>query len=120
MPPPARGSTALEQGIGHSRPHPRAANLVAVGLITAAGFATVYIARQSQVGTGSLSYAAIFLAVFLVAHRRDAPHAAARGSVPPPDGGAPGGDRADGDLPDPAALRVHQGLWVMIGALSSP
>jgi cell division protein FtsW (lipid II flippase) len=38
----------------------------------------VYIARQAQVGTGSLSYAALFLAVFLAAHvvtRRTLPYA---------------------------------------------
>jgi cell division protein FtsW (lipid II flippase) len=43
-------------------------NLLFVGLLTAAGFASVYIARQDVVSTGSLSYAAFFVALFVVAH----------------------------------------------------
>jgi cell division protein FtsW (lipid II flippase) len=43
-------------------------NLVLVGLLTAAGFASVYIARQDVVSAGSLSYAAFFVALFVVAH----------------------------------------------------
>src|SRR5436853_404889 len=43
-------------------------NLVVVGALTALGFASVYIARQSVVSTASLSYAAFFLALYLVAH----------------------------------------------------
>jgi cell division protein FtsW (lipid II flippase) len=43
-------------------------NLLLVGLLTAAGFASVYIARQDVVSTGSLSYAAFFVALFVVAH----------------------------------------------------
>ncbi|HEU4449088.1 MAG TPA: FtsW/RodA/SpoVE family cell cycle protein [Gaiellaceae bacterium] len=43
-------------------------NLGLVGLLTAAGFASVYIARQEVVSTASLSYAAFFLALFLAAH----------------------------------------------------
>jgi cell division protein FtsW (lipid II flippase) len=43
-------------------------NLLAVGLLTAAGFASVYIARQEIVSTASLSYAAFFLALFIAAH----------------------------------------------------
>ena len=39
-------------------------NLLLVGLLTAAGFTAVYIARQDVVSAGSLSYAAFFLAVF--------------------------------------------------------
>jgi cell division protein FtsW (lipid II flippase) len=39
-----------------------------VGLLTAAGFASVYIARSEVVSTASLSYAAFFVALFLVAH----------------------------------------------------
>jgi cell division protein FtsW (lipid II flippase) len=52
--------------------------LVVVGLLTAAGFASVFIARQGHVSSASLSYAAIFLAVFIGAHlvtRRWLPHA---------------------------------------------
>ena len=44
------------------------ANLVVVGLITAAGFASVYIARQEVVSAASLSYAVLFLALYVVAH----------------------------------------------------
>jgi cell division protein FtsW (lipid II flippase) len=39
-----------------------------VGVLTAIGFASVYIARQSVVSTASLTYAAIFFGVFLAAH----------------------------------------------------
>jgi cell division protein FtsW (lipid II flippase) len=42
--------------------------LIVVGVLTAIGFASVYIARQSVVSTASLTYAGIFLAVYLVAH----------------------------------------------------
>jgi cell division protein FtsW (lipid II flippase) len=54
------------------------ANLVLVGLLTATGFAAVYIARQDVVSTASLSYAAFFLALFIAAHlivRLALPHA---------------------------------------------
>jgi cell division protein FtsW (lipid II flippase) len=44
------------------------ANLVLVGLLTATGFAAVYIAQQDVVSTASLSYAAFFLALFVCAH----------------------------------------------------
>ena len=43
-------------------------NLIAVGMLTGLGFASVYIARQSEVSTGSLSYAFFFFALYLVAH----------------------------------------------------
>ncbi|MGH3044432.1 MAG: FtsW/RodA/SpoVE family cell cycle protein, partial [Gaiellaceae bacterium] len=43
-------------------------NLVLVGLLTAAGFASVYIARQDVVSAGSLSYALFFVSLFVVAH----------------------------------------------------
>jgi cell division protein FtsW (lipid II flippase) len=43
-------------------------NLGLVGLLTAAGFASVYIARQDVVSTASLSYAAFFVSLFVVAH----------------------------------------------------
>jgi cell division protein FtsW (lipid II flippase) len=42
--------------------------LIAVGAITAIGFASVYIARQSVVSSASLTYAAIFLALYFAAH----------------------------------------------------
>jgi len=44
------------------------ANLVVVGILTALGFASVYIARQEVVSTASLSYAAFFFALYLAAH----------------------------------------------------
>jgi len=44
------------------------ANLVVVGVLTALGFASVYIARQSVVSTASLSYAGFFFALYLAAH----------------------------------------------------
>ncbi len=43
-------------------------NLALVGALTAAGFAAVYMARQEVVSAGSLSYAAFFVALFVVAH----------------------------------------------------
>ena len=43
-------------------------NLVGVGLLTAIGFASVYIARQEVVSTGSLAYAGFFFALYLAAH----------------------------------------------------
>lgn len=43
-------------------------NLILVGLLTAAGFTAVYIARQDVVSAGSLSYAAFFIALFVAAH----------------------------------------------------
>jgi cell division protein FtsW (lipid II flippase) len=39
-----------------------------VGALTAIGFASVYIARQSVVSTASLTYAAIFFGLYLAAH----------------------------------------------------
>src|SRR3982750_4304760 len=43
-------------------------NLIVVGALTAVGFASVYIARQDVVSTASLSYAAFFVGLYLVAH----------------------------------------------------
>ncbi len=43
-------------------------SLVVVGVLTAMGFASVYIAKKAEVSTGSLSYAAIFFALYLFAH----------------------------------------------------
>jgi cell division protein FtsW (lipid II flippase) len=42
--------------------------LLAVGILTGIGFASVYIARQSVLSTGSLGYAALFLGLYLTAH----------------------------------------------------
>jgi cell division protein FtsW (lipid II flippase) len=44
------------------------AYLVLVGLLTAVGFASVYISRQSHISTGSLAYAVFFFALYLAAH----------------------------------------------------
>ena len=52
--------------------------LAVVGVLTGLGFASVYIARSSQVSWGSLSYALFFLALYLAAHlvaRRTVPDA---------------------------------------------
>jgi cell division protein FtsW (lipid II flippase) len=90
-------------------------NLLLVGLLTAAGFAAVYIARSDVVSTASLSYAAFFLALFVAAHlvlRFALPHADPY--LLPLAGllsavGLTMIYRIDPDL----ALR--QGLWVVIG-----
>jgi cell division protein FtsW (lipid II flippase) len=53
-------------------------NLIVVGMITGLGFASVYIARSEIVSPESLTYAAFFLALYLVAHvvtRITAPYA---------------------------------------------
>ena len=90
-------------------------NLVVVGMLTAVGFASVYIARQAEISSASLSYAAFFLALYLVAH------SVARFAVP----------HADPYLLPIAALLTaigiteiyrleptdafRQGLWVVVG-----
>jgi len=54
------------------------AYLIAVSGLTAVGFASVYIARQAVVSWGSLSYAGLFVALYLTAHliaRRTVPNA---------------------------------------------
>jgi len=54
------------------------AYLVAVGGLTAVGFASVYIARRALVSWGSLGYAALFVGLYLAAHliaRRTVPDA---------------------------------------------
>jgi cell division protein FtsW (lipid II flippase) len=53
-------------------------NLLVVGLLTGLGFASVYIARSEVVSPQSLTYAAFFLGLYLVAHvvaRVTVPHA---------------------------------------------
>jgi hypothetical protein len=42
--------------------------LSVVGVLTALGFASVYIARQAEVSWGSLTYALFFFGLYLVAH----------------------------------------------------
>jgi cell division protein FtsW (lipid II flippase) len=92
------------------------AALLTVGLLTAMGFATVYIALKSQISSGSLGYAIFFFGLYLVAH------VVARIAVP----------LADPYLLPMAALLTaiglteiyrlgppsnafRQGLWVVIG-----
>jgi cell division protein FtsW (lipid II flippase) len=43
-------------------------SLIVVGALTAIGFASVYIARQSVVSTASLSYALFFFGLYVAAH----------------------------------------------------
>jgi cell division protein FtsW (lipid II flippase) len=90
-------------------------NLIVVGVLTGIGFGSVYIARQAVVSTESLSYAAFFIALYLVAH------VVARLTVP----------AADPYLLPMAALLTaiglteiyrlepddafRQGLWVVLG-----
>jgi hypothetical protein len=69
------------------------ANLIVVGILTAIGFASVYIARQEVVSTASLSYAAFFFALYLAAHL------VALLTVPWADGRPADRDRPDRDLP---------------------
>jgi cell division protein FtsW (lipid II flippase) len=89
--------------------------LMTVGVLTAIGFATVYIALKSQISGGSLGYAVFFFGLYLIAH------VAARRTVP----------LADPYLLPMAALLTaigvteiyrlgpsnafRQGLWVVIG-----
>jgi len=89
--------------------------LLAVGILTGIGFASVYIARQAVVSYSSLAYAAFFLALYLTAHL------IARYSVP----------NADPYLLPMAGLLTavglteiyrlepddafRQGLWIVIG-----
>ena len=52
--------------------------LIAVAALTGLGFASVYIARQAVIGWGSLTYAAFFIGLYLIAHvvtRLTVPHA---------------------------------------------
>jgi cell division protein FtsW (lipid II flippase) len=91
------------------------AALLTVGLLTAIGFATVYIALSSKISSGSLGYAVFFFGLYLVAHL------VARVTVP----------LADPYLLPMAALLTaigvteiyrlgpsnafRQGLWIVIG-----
>jgi len=91
------------------------AALLTVGLLTAIGFATVYIALSSKISSGSLGYAVFFFGLYLVAHL------VARATVP----------LADPYLLPMAALLTaigvteiyrlgpsnafRQGLWIVIG-----
>ena len=93
------------------------AALLTVGLLTAIGFATVYIALSSKISSGSLGYAVFFFGLYLVAHL------VARATVP----------LADPYLLPMAALLTaigvteiyrlgpgnafRQGLWIVIGVV---
>jgi len=94
------------------------ANLFVVAIITGLGFASVYIARQDVVSTGSLSYAFFFFALYVAAH------VIARLTVP----------QADPYLLPMAALLTaigvteiyrldpdnafRQGLWIVVGVIA--
>ncbi|HYY76240.1 MAG TPA: hypothetical protein VE644_07980, partial [Gaiellaceae bacterium] len=93
-------------------------NIFVVGLLTAAGFASVYIARQEVVSTASLSYAAFFVALFV------AGHLVVRFSLPDADpfllplGGllsAIGVTMIYRIEPDKA---FRQGLWIVVGLVA--
>ena len=73
--------------------------LIGVGVLTGLGFASVYIARQSQVSWGSLSYALFFFGLYLAAHVVARADRAERRPVPAADGRAADGGRRDRDLP---------------------
>ncbi|TML96443.1 MAG: FtsW/RodA/SpoVE family cell cycle protein [Actinobacteria bacterium] len=72
----ARGDPDRRGRRRHSLPEVRAlsfrnrelAFLVVVGILTAVGFASVYIARQSVISTASLAYAGFFFGLYLAAH----------------------------------------------------
>jgi cell division protein FtsW (lipid II flippase) len=89
--------------------------LVIVGILTAVGFAAVYIARQSHISTASLTYAAFFFVLYLLAHL------AARFTVPNAD---PYLLPIAGVLTAIGLIEIYrlgpsnagrQGLWVVIG-----
>jgi cell division protein FtsW (lipid II flippase) len=89
--------------------------LVAVGALTGLGFASVYIARQAVIGWGSLTYAAFFMGLYLVAH------VIARATVPNAD---PYLLPMTGFLTAVGLTEIYrlgpsdafrQGLWVVIG-----
>ncbi|MGH3050706.1 MAG: FtsW/RodA/SpoVE family cell cycle protein, partial [Gaiellaceae bacterium] len=93
------------------------AYLLVVGALTGVGFASVYIARSSQVSWGSLGYALFFFVLYLAAH------AVARWTVP----------NADSYLLPLAAFLTaiglteiyrlgpndafKQGLWIVVGVV---
>jgi cell division protein FtsW (lipid II flippase) len=72
----ARGIADSRGGCARSLPEVRAltarnrelAFLIVVGVLTAVGFASVYIARQDVISTASLTYAGIFFALYIAAH----------------------------------------------------
>jgi cell division protein FtsW (lipid II flippase) len=92
--------------------------LAAVAALTGLGFASVYIARQAVIGWGSLTYAAFFMGLYLVAH------VVARVTVPNAD---PYLLPMTGFLTAVGLTEIYrlgpsdafkQGLWVVIGVAS--
>ena len=90
--------------------------LIAVGVLTGLGFASVYIARQSLVSWGSLGYALFFFAVYVAAHL------VARITVPDAD---PYLLPMTGVLTAVGVTEIYrlgpndafkQGLWIVVGA----
>ena len=93
--------------------------LIAVGALTALGFASVYIARQAVIGWGSLTYAAFFVGLYVAAH------IVARITVPYAD---PYLLPMTGFLTAVGLTEIYrlgpsdafkQGLWVVIGVAAS-
>lgn len=93
-------------------------NLVLVALLTAAGFASVYIARQDVVSAASLSYAAFFVALFVLAHillRVRLPHA---DPYLLPLGGLLCAIGVTEIYRIEPSLAFRQGLWVVVGVVA--
>ena len=91
------------------------ANLLVVGMLTAVGFASVYIARSAEVSSASLSYAGIFIGLYLVAH------IAARVTVPQADpyllpmAGLLSAIGVTEIYRQEPADAFRQGIWVVVG-----
>ena len=91
------------------------ANLLVVGMLTAVGFASVYIARSAEVSSASLSYAGIFIGLYLVAHL------AARLTVPQADpyllpmAGLLSAIGVTEIYRQEPADAFRQGIWVVVG-----
>ncbi len=88
-----------------------------VGLLTAAGFASVYIARSDVVSAASLSYAAFFISLFVIAHvllRVRLPHA---DPYLLPLGGLLSALGLTMIYRIDPALAFRQGLWVVVGVV---
>jgi cell division protein FtsW (lipid II flippase) len=92
-------------------------NLLVVGVLIGIGFASVYIAKSEQVSSASLSYAALFLGLYLFAHL------VARFAVPQADPyllplagllTAVGVTEIYNLNPDDA---FRQGMWVVLGVI---
>jgi cell division protein FtsW (lipid II flippase) len=62
------GARALPEVSALTARNRELAFLIVVGVLTAVGFASVYIARQDVISTASLTYAGIFFALYIAAH----------------------------------------------------